>query len=306
MFAPKTGTINCVIRNCPHKTTRRQESFNMAKKKKNSLRAGIEAEAEILTKMIRPQVEVPHKDHRSRVVIVDRVEEKGKYRFTFHFVGADENQFNGSVQYVTIIKEGNPLLFFSIIETNKNSSNKFPEPDIGWAKSRARKLLYMDVKTGMVPLHARVNGKRTTDNTVVYMMEEEYNLWSYKKFSGRLAGIRRIINTKNGRAEDDQKAFDKFVENNEVSTVSHKGYIQWQGSNAQRLLKKDIKDGTLYKYTKENYPKHHKMQFWLTRPEYYDEFPLSVFRDKIRQEIGSAKYLHTLKVRGKAATYKYN
>ena len=121
-----------------------------------------------------------------------------------------------------------------------------------------------------------------------------------------MAGIRRIIKAKNGRAEDDQKAFDKFVENNEVSTVSHKGYIQWQGSDAQRLLRKDIKDGTLEKYTKENYPKNHKMEFWLTRPEYYDELPLPVFRDKIRQEIRSAKYIHTLNVRGKAETYKYN
>jgi hypothetical protein len=280
-------------------------------KKKNSLRAGIEAEADILTKMIRPKVAVPHKDHRSRVVLIDRVEEKGKYRFTFHFVGADETQFNGSAQYVSIIKEGDPLLFFSVIETNNNNNNnnnndKFKEPEIGWAKSRARKLLYMDVKTGMVPLDAMVDRKRTTDNKDVFIMHEEYASWSYKKFSSRLAGIRRIIKTKNGRAEDDQKAFDKFVENNEVSTVSHKGYIQWQGSDAQRLLKKDIKDGTLEKYTKENYPKNHKMQFWLTRPEYYDEFPLPVFRDKIRQEIGSAKYIHTLKVRGKQATYKYN
>jgi hypothetical protein len=70
-------------------------------------------------------------------------------------------------------------------------------------------------------------------------------------------------------------------------------------------LKKDIADGALDEYTKEKY-KHHRMAFWLTRPAYYDEFPLNAFREKISQEIRTAKYLHTLKVRGKAATYKYN
>jgi hypothetical protein len=71
-------------------------------------------------------------------------------------------------------------------------------------------------------------------------------------------------------------------------------------------LKKDIKEGILEKYTKENYPENYKMEFWLTRPEYYDEFPLPVFRDKMRQEKRSTKYIHTLNVRGKAETYKYN
>jgi hypothetical protein len=58
-------------------------------KKKNSLRAGQGAEAGILTKMIRPKVALPHNNPRSRVIIIDCVEEKGKHRFIFHFVGAD-------------------------------------------------------------------------------------------------------------------------------------------------------------------------------------------------------------------------
>jgi hypothetical protein len=86
--------------------------------------------------------------------------------------------------------------------------------------------------------------------------------------------------------------------------MSHKGYIQWQGSESQKLFKNDVKTGVWAKYTKDNYPKNHKMEFWLTRPEYYDAFPLHVFCDKMRQEIGTAKYLYTLKARGKKETYK--
>ena len=277
------------------------------------LRAGQGAEAEILTKMITPKQAVPHKDHRSSVILMSRVEETGKYCFLFHFVGADDTQFmHASCQFVKILKEGDPSSFFDEIVSNNNGNGngngktKFLEPKIKWAKSRARKLLYTDVKEGSVPLYAIIDGKRTTDNKEVYKMHPEYAEWNIDSFGRRLGGLRKIITAKNVRADDDQKAFDKFVENNEVSTMSHKGYIQWQGSDAQRLLKEDIKDGVLDHYTKKNYPKNHRMEFWLTRPEYCHEFPLHVFRDKMRQEIGTAKYLYTLKARGKKETYKYN
>ena len=60
----------------------------------------------------------------------------------------------------------------------------------------------------------------------------------YKKFPGRLAGVRKIIKRKNTRADEDRAMFDKFVENNPISYFSQKGYIQWQGYESQRLIKK--------------------------------------------------------------------
>ena len=68
-------------------------------------------------------------------------------------------------------------------------------------------------------------------------------------------------------------------------------------------MKKDIDNGVLATYTKENY-KFPKMEYWLTRKELYVEFPLQVFRDKIRQEICTKKYLLTMKK--KKPTYNYN
>ena len=35
------------------------------------------------------------------------------------------------------------------------------------------------------------------------------------------------------------------------------------------------------------------------RPEYYENFPLKDFRDKIYQEVRTTKYLHTINVKGK-------
>ena len=196
------------------------------------------------------------------------------------------------------MKEGDPTLFFD----TDDSTTAFQEPNIPWRKSRARKILYTDIKEGRVPRSAKdENGRRTTDIKTVYLMHPEYALWDYNKFSSRLAGVRKIIGGKDARAQDDQNVFDLFVENNEIHSFSRKGYIQWKGSESQRLLKKDIQDGIVRQYGSR------KKDLWLSRPEYHLEFPLDAFRDKIKQEIGTAKYLHTLKVKGKAErSYKYN
>jgi hypothetical protein len=43
------------------------------------------------------------------------------------------------------------------------------------------------------------------------------------------------------RAAKDKERFDTFKSLNPVSEISHKGYVQWQGSEAQELLRHDIK-----------------------------------------------------------------
>jgi hypothetical protein len=108
-------------------------------------------------------------------------------------------------------------------------------------------------------------------------MRPEYSEYHYDMFSSRLSSLRSTFSTNTHRAEDDQAAFDVYVINNEVSTIIHKGYIQWQGSESQRLLQEDIKDGTMAKYADEKFP---KMKCWQSRPEYYNEFPLHALRAK--------------------------
>jgi hypothetical protein len=60
--------------------------------------------------------------------------------------------------------------------------------------------------------------------------------------------------------------------------------------HSQELLKQDIEE------------KLHEMmgkkELWLFRSECHLNFPLGVFRDKIYQEIGTAKYLYTCKEKG--------
>ena len=126
----------------------------------------------------------------------------------------------------------------------------------------------------------------------IYQMHPEYKEYHYDKFSARLSSLRAIVRKDHARADSDKLSFNVFVQNHEVSLFSNRGgYIQWQGSSAQKLLLQDIEDGLLETLSKKD--------IWISREEYCGNFPLKVFCDKAYQEIQTAKYLHILKVKGK-------
>jgi hypothetical protein len=182
-------------------------------------------------------------------------------------------------------------------ERNDNSNKKqqkpkFKEPKIKWGNSQARELLYSDLREGRIPSDAKdANGQSTMQLREIYVMRSEYAEYAYQKFSSRLSTLRKILKKNNGRAEADQAAFDQYKSNHEISYFSHKGYIQWQGSDAQEFLLQDLEEG-LHNVMR-------KKELWLSRPEYHTTFPLAAFRDFVYQEIRTAKYLHTLRVKGK-------
>ena len=130
----------------------------------------------------------------------------------------------------------------------------------------------------------------------IYSMRPEYALYDYAKFSGRLSSLRTTIRNYRKRAEEDQDALDVFIQNNPISYYSHKGYIQWQGSDAQRFLREDLKLGSIERFET-------KKGFWLSRPA-YQNFPLKAFRDKINQEVGTEKYVRQIKEKGKQSQWQ--
>jgi hypothetical protein len=111
------------------------------------------------------------------------------------------------------------------------------------------------------------------------------------KFSSRLGDLRKVYSECMFRAEVDQEAFENYRGKHAPSLFSKHGYPEWQGSESQRLLKIDIEAGKHLLMSKADL---HESNL-----EYYGNFPLSVFRDKVYQEIRTAKYLHTCKERGK-------
>jgi hypothetical protein len=127
----------------------------------------------------------------------------------------------------------------------------------------------------------------------VYTSRPEFAAYDWDKFSNRIKALRDIVQLNNSRAVDDQAAFDNFVANNPVSYYSSKGYIQWQGSDAQLMAQKDIKSSDF-----DGRGKYRRL--YNSRAMYHEEFPYEAFKDKIRQEIRTSKYKHTIKVRGKA------
>lgn len=124
----------------------------------------------------------------------------------------------------------------------------------------------------------------------IYALNEEFALYDPDLFGGRLNDLRKKIIELDKRAAEDRRAFDIYRKNHEVSLYSHKGYIQWQGSDAQELLWDDIEAGKLDEMSKQ--------ELWLSRSEYQDEFPLDAFRKKVEQEIRTSKYVHTLRKKG--------
>jgi hypothetical protein len=167
------------------------------------------------------------------------------------------------------------------------------EPKTKWKHSRAKALLQKDIMEGRVPLEAKNNGRSTMSLRTIYDSRPELKEYRYSKFSSRLASLRKTIKDRNDRAALDQAAFDNFKQNHPVSVFSAYGYIQWQGSEAQRLCQADLANKV--------HDTMSRMDFWASRREYYENFPLDAFRNKVWQEIRTAKYLHTLNVKGKDA-----
>lgn len=162
------------------------------------------------------------------------------------------------------------------------------EPKIKWKRSQAKALLRKDILEGRVPLES---GPGTMQLKDIYNLRPEFAEYQYSKFSSRLSSLRKTIKECNDRAALDQEAFDNYKKNHQAALFSHKGYIQWQGSEAQALCRKDIKH--------KRHDAMSRMELYGSRPEYYENFPLDVFRAKLNQEIRTAKYLHTLNVKGR-------
>ena len=122
-------------------------------------------------------------------------------------------------------------------------------------------------------------------------MRPEYALFDHKKFEKRLETLRNRAGESTSRSQDDESRFEAFVARHEVSLFSHKGYEQWQGSNAQQLLLLDLEN--------KKHVTMRKRDLYGSRCEYYDHYPLKAFRDFLNQEVQTAKWKHTLEVKGK-------
>lgn len=91
------------------------------------------------------------------------------------------------------------------------------EPKTKWKKSKAKQLLYTDLKEGLVPLEAKdENGKSTMKLSDIYGMHPEYADYHYDKFSSRLSSLRKTVKDRIERQRLDQEAFENYRANHAV------------------------------------------------------------------------------------------
>ena len=153
----------------------------------------------------------------------------------------------------------------------------------------ARKLLYEELAAGRIPLDSKDMGPAEVFYTYSGTLEFQIEGMEYgPTFTGRLLGLRKIVKRDKKRADDDKRELRIAIENHKPPSHNHRGEPQWNGSEAQALLKQDIADG-----------KHLTMKpselRWLEGREAYRFFENDTFRWKIRQEVRTSKYLYTLK-----------
>ena len=107
-------------------------------------------------------------------------------------------------------------------------------------------------------------------------------------FKRRLLALRKQYAEGQSRAKEDFAAFLIAKANHPPPALNHRGEPQWNGSEAQQLLNKELMTRDICQKS--------RIKLWGDRPQ-YKLFQLTTFRDHLHQEIQTRKYLYTLKKR---------
>lgn len=252
-------------------------------------RAGIGAKARILTKMIYPKR--PANAGEQTIVILEAEQEiminrKMQPCYTFKIDGTNES-CHAIKRYVHVTEEGDAAnIFDKLLPGPEDPIFAKPKKQVKWRKSKSKKILYELLMDGIIPLEE----DQLMPAQDIYLMDPEFANYSFDTFKAGLNRLRKKIAELASRAEEDLEAFRNYMQHHKPSLFSHKGYIQWQGSTAQELLWDDLP-----KYLED--PTKKPKDLWLSRDEYKYSFPLEAFRDKMKQEIRTEKYLATRRAR---------
>lgn len=145
-----------------------------------------------------------------------------------------------------------------------------------WKNSKAKQLLELDIIGGLLD---------GMDPDEVYAQRVEFQAFEITSFKSRLKALRELIASKRNFAVIDAANLANDRRIHPRPTHNFRGEPQWEGSNAQRILRLDMDRG-----------KHTTMKpfdFWKTKAayQYYD---LKVFRDHIHQETRRRKFYNYL------------
>lgn len=164
------------------------------------------------------------------------------------------------------------------------------EKELPWDQHHpARKLLIDELMDGGMPLDSESMGPAEVHHKCHKTLEFQCKGMEHgNKFTNHLRSLRETVTLDKKRAKRDKKALAMALKCHPVSSLNHRGQPQWNGSVAQTLLKCDI---VLGRHKACETPS----ELWLSRPQHQAAATSDQFHWKVHQEIGTKKYLYTLK-----------
>jgi hypothetical protein len=155
-----------------------------------------------------------------------------------------------------------------------------------WRNCRAKKLLELEqeLKSGLIPLSPTGMTAKEAHN-----QRPEYEEVGIKKFKRNFENLRRAIGKEMNRAFRDTVGLTRDRQLHPVPAYNQQGDRRWEGSDAQRLLRQDMKQN-LHKAQQPQ-------ELWNTRSE-YSHYSLPTFRNHIYKEELRNKRLAKYKTSG--------
>jgi hypothetical protein len=153
-----------------------------------------------------------------------------------------------------------------------------------WRNSEARRILNEGLQSGDIPFDA--------DPHALYESRLEFQAFPFNQFRERFCYIQKTIKEGKDASASDLAALisdrmNHLVQNNDVFGKKRR----WEGSDAEKLLRSDVS---------QNFDRTMRpIELWHSRHEYYDFYPLEVFRKHIDQERETIKYYNQQRARSR-------
>jgi len=150
----------------------------------------------------------------------------------------------------------------------------------GWRSSKGRRLLYKDVKKKTIP--------DSMDYKEAFKLRPEFAVGkdladAERLFEGRLKAARNTVGERDARAAEEYRMMQEDLLLHPRPVLDRNGFPRWQGSAAQLLLVRDVKE-----------KKHESMsrkEFFMSRPEYYNNYNQRYINRKVDQAAKTRKFL---------------
>lgn len=156
-----------------------------------------------------------------------------------------------------------------------------------WANSKAKSILRQGILDGTIKLDV--------DELALYESNDEHKKWKFENWQSNLRNLRNAIARDRGRMARDARDFGHDKGQVRHLRQNDSTPVPWHKTACPKLLKKDIDEG-----------QHLTMaprELYITKPE-YQQFPLSVFRKHIYQEI-DCRPKREARFERKKQTWKY-